>query len=78
MRRFLAVLTLGAVIPLAAVSAGWAGDTADYQPYEFPQASQVATPTDLGSSTDSGVVAGPGLPQYFGPYSEQHLENMGR
>ena len=78
MRRFLAVLTLGAVIPLAAVSAGWAGDTVDYQPYEFSQASQVATPPDPASSTDSGGVAGPGSSQYFGPYSEQHLENMGR
>jgi cytochrome bd-type quinol oxidase subunit 1 len=73
MRRFLAVLALGAVIPLAAVSAGWASDTVDHQPYEFPQASQSAT-TDTGSS----VVAGPGSGQDFGPYFEQRLENMGR
>jgi hypothetical protein len=31
MRRFLAVLALGAVIPLAAVSTGWAGDKVDPQ-----------------------------------------------
>lgn len=78
MRGFLAVLAMGAVIPLAAVSAGWAGDTVDYQPYEFPQASQPATTTDTVSSTGSGGVAGQGSPQDFGPYFEQRTDNMGR
>src|SRR5690349_5893160 len=68
MRRFFAMLVLGSVIPLAAVSAGWAGDTVDYQPYEFPQASQPATVTDTGSTSDSAVVAGQGSVNDFGPY----------
>lgn len=77
MRRFLAVLVMGAVIPLAAVSAGWAGDTVDYQPYAFPQASQPATTSDTVPNSGSAVVAGQGSSHDFGPYFEQRLENMG-
>ncbi len=78
MRRFLAMLALGAVIPLAAVSAGWAGDTVDYQPYVFPQASQPVTTSDAASDSGSAVVAGQGPSHDFGPYFEQRLENMGQ
>jgi cytochrome bd-type quinol oxidase subunit 1 len=78
MRRFLAVLVLGAVIPLAAVSAGWAGDKVDPQPNVFAQTSQPAATADTASSTGSAVVAGQGSGEYFGPYFEQRLDNMGQ
>jgi hypothetical protein len=74
MRRFLAVVTLGVVLPLAAVSAARASDNVDYQPFTFVQASEPATATD----TDSGVVAGPSSGQYFGPYFDQRQDNIGQ
>ncbi len=72
MRRFLAVLALGAVLPLAAVSAVRASDTVDYPPDTFSQVSQSAT------EVDTGAVAGPGSTQYFGPYFEERLDNIGQ
>ncbi len=74
MRRFLAVLAVGVVLPLAAVSAVRASDKVDYQPYAFPQVSEPATAVDTGSV----AVAGPGSTQYFGPYFEQRLDNIGQ
>jgi hypothetical protein len=77
MRRFLAVLALGAVLPLAAASRVWASEKVDYQPPTSREVTQTATAPDTGEA-GSGVVAGQGSPQYVGPYVEQHLDNMGQ
>ncbi len=77
MRRFLAVLALGAVLPLAAASVVWASDKVDDQPFTFSEAPQLAT-ANTGSGAGSAVVAGQGPAQDFGPYFEQRLENMGQ